>query len=122
MIVAGVSCGPLHAMDVPSGQDVELSEVLVETVGEETWLRFRFLAPEIAADTGGLAFGDVEDDLEYLCSRLALPYIEEFDLAGNLVIVTLQDRPVAFGQSDPDATQYIDAFRIDTGDCIWEAY
>ncbi|XDA97537.1 DUF6497 family protein [Sulfitobacter sp. LCG007] len=111
-----------RAMELPSGQDVELSEVLVEEVEGETWLRFRFLAPQIAPEGGGFAFEDVEDDLAYLCDDVALPYLEAHDLSGNLVIVTLQDRPVAFGDSDPDATQYIDAFRIDSGACIWEGF
>lgn len=36
---------PVEAQTLPSGQAVELREVLIDTVGTERWLRFRFLAP-----------------------------------------------------------------------------
>ena len=40
------------AVDVPSGQPVDLQEVLVDQMGDETWLRFRFIAPQIARNGG----------------------------------------------------------------------
>ncbi|MDH5531341.1 MAG: DUF6497 family protein, partial [Paracoccaceae bacterium] len=32
------------------------------------------------------------------------------------------DRVVPFGESDPEATQYFEAFSIADGTCIWEAF
>ncbi|MGC3936251.1 DUF6497 family protein [Roseobacter sp. EG26] len=110
----------LPVTDVPSGQPVELYEVLIDEVGTETWLRFRFLAPEIARDTGSISFAQAESDLEHLCVEVALPYLTEFDLRPQIVAVTLLDRPVEFGQSDPKATQFIDVFRVSSGSCVWE--
>lgn len=119
-ILAFALSGPLAGQAVPSGQPIELYEVLIDDVADEAWLRFRFLAPEISRDTGRITFADAEADLEHLCSDVALPYLEEYDLTADVVAVTLLDRPVAFGTSDPEATQFIDVFRVTSGTCIWE--
>ncbi|MEM9639279.1 MAG: DUF6497 family protein, partial [Pseudomonadota bacterium] len=68
----------LPALEVPSGQPVELYEVLIDEVGADTWLRFRFLAPEIARNGGSVDFAQAEPDLEHLCQAVALPYLAEF--------------------------------------------
>ncbi|WVX49815.1 hypothetical protein ROLI_029100 [Roseobacter fucihabitans] len=107
-------------LDVPSGQPVELFDVLIDEVNAETWLRFRFLAPEIARDTGSISFVQAEPDLEYLCAKVALPYMMEFDLAPEIVAVMILDQPMGFGVSDPDVTQFVDLFRVSSGACVWE--
>lgn len=112
--------GAAVALDVPSGQPVTLHEVLIDEVGSESWLRFRFLTPEISREGGSLSFADVEPDFEHLCTEVALPYLSEYDLAPTIVAIALLDRPVPFGQSDPEATQFIDVFRVISGTCIWE--
>ncbi|MEO0402969.1 MAG: DUF6497 family protein [Pseudomonadota bacterium] len=109
------------AQTVPSGQAVTLSEVLVDTVGAETWLRFRFLAPQIARDGGDIDYADAEADFSYLCADVARPYMAEFDLEAEVVAISLMDREVPFGQADPDATQFFELFRIKGDMCIWEA-
>lgn len=119
-ILAIALSGPLAGQAVPSGQPVRLYEVLIDDVGSESWLRFRFLAPEIARATGHVTFADAEADLEHLCTEIALPYLAEHALSPNVVAVTLLDRPVAFGATDPEATQFIDIFRVTSGTCIWE--
>ena len=48
-----LAASPALAIDVPSGQPITLQEVLVDTIGAETWLRFRFVAPEITSDAEG---------------------------------------------------------------------
>ncbi len=120
--IAFATATALPVLDVPSGQPVELYEVLVDKVGAETWLRFRFLTPEIARDGGSITFAEAEADLEHLCAEVALPYLSEYDLAPEIVAVTLLDRPVEFGLADPDATQFIDVFRVSSGSCIWEGF
>ena len=105
---------------VPSGQDIELFEVLIDEVSTETWLRFRFLAPEIGATDKGKTFAQIEPDFAHLCAQVALPYMGDFDLHAEVVAITLLDRPVAFGQSDPDASQFVDVFRVSSGECVWE--
>ena len=105
---------------VPSGQTVELFEVLIDEVASETWVRFRFLAPAIGKDAGLLSYAQAEDDFMHLCSQVAVPYLREFDLTADVVVIALLDRPVGFGVSDPDSTQYIEAFRVDAQRCEWE--
>ena len=105
---------------VPSLQTVELFEVLIDKVGTEDWLRFRFLAPGIGKGADELSFADVEADMAHLCETVARPYMREHSLSADVVAIALLDRPVSFGQSDPEATQYIDVFRVTSGACVWE--
>lgn len=106
--------------DTPSGQSVDLFEVLIDEVAGEAWLRFRFLAPGIGRSDGGFTYAQVEADFAHLCDTVALPYLTQFDLQADVVVISLLDRPLEFGASDPDATQYIEAFRADAGTCAWE--
>ena len=111
------------ALEFPSGLAPELREVLVDDVGGETWLRFRFVAPQIdptAEKT--LGFSDIEGDLAILCDQLALPYMEKHALTAEKVVVSISDRYVAYGATDAEATQYFEQFRIADGDCIWEGF
>ena len=107
------------AMDVPSGQPVTLQEVLVDALGQETWLRFRFVAPQIGAQA--LAYDVVAEDMAHLCTALALPYMAEYALTGDMIVVSLADRETEFGQPDPDVTQFFEAYRPVDNTCIWEA-
>lgn len=113
---------PISAQTVPSGQPLSVIEVLLDTVIDEEWLRFRFLAPEIAREAGTISYGDAAADFQHLCETVARPYLVEYDLSPDVIVVTLMDRLVPFGQSDPEATQFIEAFRIQDDTCIWEAF
>jgi hypothetical protein len=119
-LVLGLHAPPVAAIDVPSGQPVELWQVLVDQVGPQIWLRFRFLTPQIAQDTGSITYEDASGDFEVLCEDVALPYMAEHALTGDIVMITLLDRMVEFGQPDPDATQFIDAFRPEGDTCVQE--
>lgn len=120
ILAAGIGINLPVQVVVPSGQKVDLFEVLIDEVGAETWLRFRFLTPEISPKNGRISFAQAEDDFEHLCTHVALPYLDSYALSGDVVVVTLLDVPVEFGASDPDVTQYIDVFRISSGRCVWE--
>ena len=111
---------PAFAFDVPSGQQIDLQEVLVEELGGETWLRFRFIAPQIAEGPEAIGYDLAAPDMEHLCASVALPYMAEHALAGQVIVVSLADRAVDFGAADPDATQYFEAFRAQNDSCIWE--
>jgi len=115
-----LAASPVWAVEVPSGQPIELHEVLVDDMGTETWLRFRFLAPQIARTGGSIDYGKAEPDMAHLCDALALPYIAEYDLKGEVIVISLADREVEFGAADPDATQFFEAYRIQNNACIWE--
>lgn len=108
--------------DLPSGQDVSLIEVLEDTGPGALWLRLRFLAPDIARDTGQVAHADAVADMEALCAAMAVPYVAERGLSPEKIVISLSDRPVPFGQADAAATQFFELFRIENGLCIWEAF
>ena len=117
LLLAGA---PVWAFEVPSGQPVDLQEVLIDDLGDETWLRFRFVAPQISRDEA-MAEANAQDML-HLCEQTALNYITDFELIGDVIVVSLADRHTEFGVADPDATQFFEAFRADEGSCIWEGY
>ncbi|UOA26370.1 DUF6497 family protein [Pseudosulfitobacter sp. DSM 107133] len=116
------TAAPLWAFDVPSGQVIDLQEVLIDDTSGTSILRFRFLAPEIARDGGTMSYVDSAPDIESLCANTVVPYIAEYALTPEVVVISLADRAVEFGQPDPDATQFFDAFRIENDTCIWEAF
>ena len=110
------------AQDVLSGQAVTLHEVLVDTVNGENWLRFRFIAPSISKDVGGVAYDSAFEDTEHLCTEIVVPYISEYDLKSNLVVVSIADQKIEFGETNLGATQFFEAFRVKNDVCIWEAF
>ncbi len=112
----------VSTVSVPSGQVLELHEVLSDQVGQDKWMRFRFVAPQIGKQPGEKAFADVEADFEYVCTALALPYLEELGLAADVVAVSFLSEPVPFGVSDPNVTQFVEVFRISSGICEWEGF
>ena len=111
---------PALAIEVPSGQPVELHEVLVDDLGSEIWLRFRFIAPQIAREGGSVNYAKAEPDMAHLCENLALPYIQDYALDGQMIVISLSDRETEFGQPDPAATQFFEAYRPVDNSCIWE--
>lgn len=111
---------PVAAIDVPSRQPVTLNEVLVDEVGKEAWVRFRFVTPQIARETGSVTYEAAAEDMTHLCERLAIPYIGEFALTADVIIIALADRITEFGIPDPEATQFIEAYRPDGDTCSWE--
>lgn len=108
------------AQEVPSGQPITLQEVLIDEVSGETWLRFRFIAPHIARASGLVTYEKAAADIEHLCTYLAVPYTKEYDLEGDVVVISLADRETEFGVPDPEATQYFEAFRPVDNACILE--
>lgn len=112
---------PAFAVEVPSGQPVTLQEVLIDDLGTETWLRFRFIAPQIARKTGTVDYAKAEPDMAHLCQNLALSYIKDHALDGQMIVISLSDRETEFGQPDPDATQFFEAYRPVDNVCIWES-
>lgn len=121
---------PLGPVQVPSGQEVALAEVLLDDSPGELWARFRFVAPGIErageaiggnANTG-MTYEQSAADMDHLCRSLALNYLRRFDLAPQLVVISLSDRPVTFGTQNAAATQFFEAYRPAGDDCIWEAF
>ncbi|ATF17812.1 hypothetical protein PhaeoP128_01170 [Phaeobacter gallaeciensis] len=109
-------------VDVPSGQSVDLHEVLLDETTGELWVRFRFLAPQIARDLAGISYEQAAPDMDHLCQTLALAYLRQHQLAPARVVISLSDREVPFGQPDAAATQFFESYRPEGDSCIWEAF
>jgi len=97
-----------------------LHEVLVDQVGTQTWLRFRYVVPEIAREGGTVSFTEAEPHMAHLCAAFAVPYTREHALTGDVIVISFADRETEFGVPDPDATQFFEAYRIENDACIWE--
>ncbi len=107
-------------LPVPSGQPVHLNDVLLDNNPGELWVRFRFIAPKIGATVGRIGYDVASQDMAHLCQTLAVAYVAQHELDPALVIISLADRPIEFGNTAPDATQFFEAYRLESSDCIWE--
>lgn len=119
--------GPAMAqglIPVPSGQPVTLQDVIWNEPGPAgLTARFRFVAPEIAQDGGSIDFDTAVEDMDHLCNTYALPRTQTITGPRPAqVVISLADRPVDFGVMAPEATQFFEAYRIENGACVWEAF
>lgn len=119
-LFAPVSAESNSSLPVPSGQPVQLSDVLLDTNPGELWLRFRFIAPKIGATVGRIGYDVASIDMEHLCQTLAVPYVAKHELTPARVVISFSDRPLEFGDAAPDATQFFEAYRLEQSRCIWE--
>jgi len=111
-----------EAIVLPSGQAVTWVETVNDTQGPAgLTARFRFLAPQIGA-SGNISAEEALQDMAYLCDTYALPRLADTGPLPSEVVVSLADRPLDFGATDPDSVQYFEAFRIESGACLWELY
>lgn len=125
VLIMGIGHSTARAQDivaVPSGQLVVLNEVLVDETPGETWVRFRFVAPEIAEDGGTIGYDIAATDMDHLCQSFILPYLAQFDLTPPRVVISMSDRDVAFGAAVPEATQFFETYRPENARCIWEEF
>jgi Family of unknown function (DUF6497) len=107
---------------VPSGQAVTLQEVVWNAPGPDgLTLRFRFVAPDIAPG-GAVSFDAASADMQALCQTYAIPRLSDFGPQVQQIVISLADRAVVFGATEPDATQFFEAYRVEDGACIWEIY
>ena len=109
-------------LDVPSGQDIRLSEVLIDENPGALWLRFRFLAPQISRDTGSIVYNQAAIDMAHLCDVVAAPFAIDEGIEPERIVISLADRWVEFGVQDPDATQFFETYRLESARCIWEEF
>ncbi|MGH1356838.1 MAG: DUF6497 family protein [Thalassovita sp.] len=106
--------------DLPSGLSVTLQEYFVDTLPDGSdQARFRFVAPDLAQGPG---FAQVEQDFPVLCSDVAVPTLATTRPEVAQVIISMAEKPLEFGALDSSVIQYFEAFRIENGSCIWEAF
>ncbi len=112
-----------QAVDVPSGQNVSFVELIRDDAGTtgETW-RFRFLAPGIARAGGTVSLDAALEDMQAVCDAHVAPALVDRGVSTAQIIISLSDRDVPFGQADPAATQYFEAYMLEGGTCIWDQF
>lgn len=111
-----------EAVSVPSGQHVEFFEVLWEVEGDESVYRFRYIAPDIARDSGKISFDQAEADIKHLCESSALPALAAQGRTADRIVVSLSDQEVEFGKAAPDVTQYFEVYAPEGTACVWESF
>ena len=116
---ASKEAGKAGVVTLPSGLQAELQEMIWNQPGQGLVYRFRFVAPDFKP---GEDMDALMADMEHLCTRFALPKIASTGPAPNQIIISLADKPSEFGQFDPDVTQVFEAYRVETGACIWEMF
>lgn len=118
-----VALGAPELVLVPSGQELFFLDTVQSAPGPDGLaIRFRFVAPAIARDTGTIGAEAAQSDMEWLCNNVALPRLPTTGPMPSQIIVSLSDRKVAFGAAAPEATQYFEAFTVADGRCVWEAF
>ncbi len=120
MLASGVAAKEIAPVLLPSGIEAHLQEMLWDRPGSGLVYRFRFVAPAFSTDDAD--FDIVQSDLAHLCNQYALPKLSNVGPMPGQVIISLADRESEFGIYDPDVAQIFEAYRIEDGVCIWEAF
>lgn len=117
---AGAAQGQADLIAVPSGQPVTLFEEQV-IAPENKILYLGFVAPALAGEYG-VTFDRASVDMDTICTDLGI------GLAGKLIgdglrideiVVRLMERPIAYGEVDETAAQFLNAYDISGGTCEW---
>ena len=115
--------GPLVAQEVavPSGAPMMLYDVRLEVEPQEV-ARFRFVSAAIDPAGEGRTFGDLVDDLQFICEQVVVPSLAANDWAGEAVVISVSSRETEFGVYDDSITQFFQPYRIADGACMWEEF
>ncbi|WP_323006400.1 DUF6497 family protein [Pseudorhodobacter sp.] len=113
--------GEAHMFAVPSGQSVMLQDVFWEE-GDSLVLRVRFLTPQISRAGGTIDYDTAAIDMLHLCETYVIPQLAESAEIPDQIILSFSDINVPFGEADPAATQFFEAYSIENNACIWEVY
>jgi len=110
-------------IEVPSGQDVRFLDTVMNAPGTDgVTVRFRFVAPAIAKQGGSVEYDTAAADMEHLCTVFALPKIAAMTPVPSQVVISFSAAEVPFGEAAPEVTQFFEAYRVEDGTCIWEAF
>ena len=106
---------------LPSGLTADFQEMRIEARdGQGALVRFRFVADGIDATEPDLQA--VTQDMDYLCSEIALPSIPVEFPDPRRIVISIGAAPSEFGVSRPDILQVFEAYRVEGDACIWEAF
>jgi Family of unknown function (DUF6497) len=108
---------------LPSGRAVTFHDVIWGEPGPGgLTVRFRFLEPALGAVIDTTPYDALEADMKFLCDSFALGRIANIGPQPATIMISISDRPVDFGEPDPDVTQVFEAYRAEDGACVWEGY
>jgi hypothetical protein len=107
-------------LDQPPAEDPEAADQEEGTAATGGLARFRLVVPGLGEE--GAAYEDVAGDFAWLCESLALPALDANGWAPTEVVISLSDREVPFGETDPEAVQFFEGFRVADGTCIAQAF
>ncbi|GKY88346.1 DUF6497 family protein [Sinisalibacter aestuarii] len=108
---------------LPSGREVTFHDVIWGEPGPSgLTVRFRFLEENLAGIVDAVPYDEIEADMHFLCESYALSRISNIGPQPHTVMISVSDRPVEFGEADPDATQIFEAYRPEDGACVWEGF
>lgn len=112
---------PIPAL--PSGLTVEVLEKFLEVKADGTnnFARFRFLAPKLS-DVAEMEYEMRLKDMDVLCRDYAIPHVKVTKSQIDRVVISLSDKPIEFGATDPSVMQFFESYRIENGACIWEEF
>lgn len=113
------SAAVAQALDVPSGLEVALFDVILEE--DPPVARFRFLVPAIG-QSDQVTFSEVAVDFQYLCDELVIPGLAANGWAAQDIVISMSAQEVPFGTVTEDVTQFFQPFRIEEDTCIWEDF
>jgi hypothetical protein len=108
---------------LPSGREVAFHDAIWGEPGPAgLTVRFRFLEADLAKVVEAAPYDELEADMHYLCETYALERISNIGPQPSTVMVSISDRPVAFGEADPEVTQIFEAYAPVDGTCVWEEF
>ncbi|WP_236937752.1 DUF6497 family protein [Frigidibacter mobilis] len=120
LVMLAATAAAAEEIVTPSGMAVSWLETVHGAPGPEgLTARFRFLAPAIA---GEVDFETAAEDMHWLCETFALPRLSVLGPQPSQVVISLADREIPFGQTDPAAVQYFEAYRPEGDACEWEMF
>lgn len=127
VLAGGANAGTLEPRDLapvilPSKNEVVFHEVVSDAQGYGLTYRFRFVAPWIRAARAKMTYEQIEADMAYLCVDYALPRIANIGPQPAVVIISMAEREVPYGQAMPDVVQLFEAYRPQENSCIWEGF
>ena len=118
MIRLGVSLAILAALPAQAQPSFAFHDRHLEQLPSgDTALVLRFLNRDLSA----LSYADVAPGLDQLCETEGRVQWAELQPTPDELVLVVMDRPIPRGTADPEATQYISAYRIDAQEgCIWQ--
>lgn len=116
---AAVEDAAFDALELPTGQELELREIVRDH--EAGLVRLRIVAPRIAAEAEDRIDPDgALEDMKVICDEYGLELMRREGV--ERLVISMSAEPLEFGATAPDVTQYFEAFRAGRAVCLWEEF